>query len=102
MFINSNSGKIEKRHIEIQGNALKCAVCTTVVGVICKIGLDRASVWGCARVCGLACAELAEDPPAYVVCILGCGYVCLKVMDIIEKYGCPIGAVAICEKAGWC
>lgn len=68
VFINSNNGKIEKKHIEIQGNALKCAVCTTVVGVICKIGLDRASVWGCARVCGLACADLIEDPPAYVVC----------------------------------
>jgi len=96
-----NNGQISEKLIEAN-DALKCTVCTVIVGAICKIGIDQASAWGCARVCGIACADLIEDPPAYAICVLGCGYVCLKVMDIIQDYGCAIGAVAICEKVGWC
>lgn len=77
-----------------QSSLLSCFQCTTLVGILCKLGGGRLSQ----STCLVRCLPLITTIGGYLIC----SGACLLVVEAISRVGCGLSSGYVCIVAGYC
>ncbi len=77
-----------------QSSLLFCFQCTTLVGILCKLGGGRLSQ----STCLVRCLPLITTIGGYLIC----SGACLLVVEAISRDGCGLSLGYVCIVAGYC
>jgi halocin C8-like bacteriocin domain-containing protein len=91
--VGTGSGTLSTAQVS-EGSILSCFQCTTLVGILCKLGGGRLSQ----STCLVRCLPLITTIGGYLICSGGC----LLVVEAISRVGCGLGSGYVCIVAGYC
>lgn len=87
--------------------SIQCDICEAILKGICEdiadgIPSDEICADICVEGAGDICLIFVETIIGYLICLSICASLCASAIEIIEDYGCGVGAGFLCEKLNIC